>query len=479
MGRRGTLRTAPIGPAAVRLQGWGRSSASTATVRTGIPGPADVTGPAPRGLLARGAGQGYGDAALNSGGTVLQLPVGSGQVLLDATTGITDVEAGVPLRRLLRVALAAGWLPPVLPGTGRATVGGAVAADVHGKNHPVAGSFGAGLLGLTVLAGSGELLELSPGDPRFGCTVGGLGLTGVVLRARLQLVRSPGAWMAVHRHRARDLDQVLTLLEGADHAVAWLDGHRTGADLGRGLVDTATFRDGPAPRPGSRTARLPSRDPGSVAAQSIAALAARLPGPGLMQPAGLRAVNAAVWAGSGGSGGTTRLTPIEQALFPLDEAGGWPQLFGRRGLVQYQIAVPAGRVDVLEDTLATLARRGCPPALATLKRLGDPLPGSPLSFPIPGWTLALDLPAAAPGLAALLDRLDDDLADAGGRVYLVKDSRLRPELVPVMYPELDRWRSVRDAMDPDHRFRSDLDRRLDLGGDRALDRARAATGTTR
>jgi decaprenylphospho-beta-D-ribofuranose 2-oxidase len=470
--------TVEVTPTTAVLHGWGRSSRSVSTVRAGVPGRDTVLAPAGRGLLARGAGRGYGDAALNSGGTVIQLPAGTGGIQIDGATREAEVDAPVSMGALLEAALAEGLLPPVLPGTRHATVGGAVAADVHGKNHPSAGSFGAHLTRLTVLTASGETVELTTDDPRFGCTVGGLGLTGVILRARVRLGPLPGRWVTTQRRRAKDLDDVLALLCGHGDAVAWLDGHRTGAELGRGLVDLHSFHPSPVDAR-QLPAEPPRRSPGSLdrpAGGWLPALTGRLPGPGVMHPAAVGALNALLW---NRSGDTEQTRPVAAALFPLDRAEGWPGLFGRRGLVQYQIAVPPDRVDLLAGTLETLARRGCPPALATVKRFGAPLPGAALSFPVPGWTLALDLPAASPGLGPLLDRLDDDLAAAGGRVYLVKDSRLRPEHLPVMYPDLDRWRAVRDGMDPDRRFRSDLDRRLDLVTGRTRPRTGSARAVTR
>lgn len=445
------------------LRGWGRSSRSVSRIRSGVPGRDDVLGASARGVLARGAGRSYGDAALNSGGTVFQLPAGAGSIRIDPVSRVAEVDAAVSMGSLLEAALGAGMLPPVLPGTRHATVGGTVAADVHGKNHPSAGSFGAHLTHLRVLTAGGEVLELGPDDPRFGCTVGGLGLTGVILAAGIRLMPSPGRWVSTRRYRGNHLDQVLSLLSEHEHGVAWLDGHRTGAALGRGLVDVSSFHDIPPDGSANRRAGWRGSRPGRARAATgrrLSAATARLPGPGVMHPVLVGTLNSVLWNGSGGT--TTQTRPVAAALFPLDGAEGWPALFGRRGLVQYQVAVPADRTDLIENTLTALLRSACPPALATVKRFGPSLPGSALSFPIPGWTLALDLPAACPGLGAVLDHLDVELAEAGGRVYLVKDSRLRPELMPAMYPDLESWRAVREAMDPDRRFRSDLDRRLGL-----------------
>jgi len=452
----------------VRLRGWGRATGSYARYLPGPPTAGAVTTAGARGVIARGGGRSYGDAATNAGGVVLDTTRGAAIRRLDTERGVVVADAGVRLRDLLAACLPAGWVPPVLPGTGHATVGGALAADVHGKNHVACGSFGRHVVGLTLLTAAGEILELGPGDDRFWATVGGMGLTGVIQRVQLRL--RPAAPLSSARLRAADLDGVLAALDRAVaepagagvHAVAWLDGWARGAALGRGLVEVSRPIVGglDVPSVPARTAR--SR----ITRRAVslgAGMAAVLPGGGIAASSLTRLANQARWRMSGGDrdAGTR---PTAEVLFPLDAADVWPAAFGRDGLVQYQFAVPDAGAGLLAVALDRLQRAGIPPGLAVLKRFGRSLESAPLSFPLPGWTLALDLPAAAAGLGSLLDRLDGDVATAGGRVYLAKDARLRPEVLAAMYPGLARWREVRDAMDPGGRFRSDLARRLGLVG---------------
>jgi len=302
--------------------------------------------------------------------------------------------------------------------------------------------------------------EITVGPDRcpdvFWATVGGLGLTGVILRAAVRLAPAETAWMCCRDERLGDLDAALAGLRAAHRsgrfAAAWLDGCARGDRIGRGVLSTcwpARLDDLPLRR--RRAARAYRRRRPLPIPQ--------LPGPGVVNGRAVRAANAVHLRLAPRGRAVTRPTSI--ALHPLDAMHGWPGLYGRRGLVQYQCAVPFGNEAVLREILTAAVTGGCPPSLVVLKQFGAADP-APLSFPVPGWTLALDFPAAATGLAELLDAADSAVADARGRVYLVKDGRLRPEMVPPMYPGLDRWRAVRATLDPDRRLCSDLSRRLRL-----------------
>jgi decaprenylphospho-beta-D-ribofuranose 2-oxidase len=443
------------------IGGWGRNTASRAT--TVSPSDADawqalLSSVGPRGVIARGAGSGYGDCAQNAGGHVASARLSDG-VMIDDATATVSVGAGVLLADLMPDLVARGWTLPVLPGTARVTVGGAIAADVHGKNHPSIGSFGAHLVDIDLLTASLGEITVGPsrGSDVLWATVGGLGLTGVILRARIRLRPIETAWMWCRDSVRDDLDGVLAELRAAhdrgSFAAAWVDGHATAGRLGRGIVSECwpairadlPLRVRPLSYPTRRPVPIPS-----------------LGGRGVIRRPAVRAVNAAHVSKARRANGR-RLRPIAAALHPLDVTRGWPGLYGRAGLVQYQFAVPYGHESVLSWVLAESTREGCPASLVVLKQLGERNP-APLSFPAPGWTLALDFPAGAFGLGALLDAADEVVAAAGGRVYLVKDSRLRPDLVAAMYPDLDAWREVRTRLDPDGRVVSDLSRRLRLTG---------------
>jgi decaprenylphospho-beta-D-ribofuranose 2-oxidase len=438
----------------VALTGWGRGPsspgmlvrpASTEALRDA------VSGAPAAGAIARGLGRSYGDAAQRRGGLVIDMTALRG-CQLDPERGELTVGAGVTIRQLMADLAPAGWVLPVVPGTQDVTVGGAIASDVHGKNHRSAGSFGDHVLTLGLLTAAGDVLELRPDRDAelIRATVGGMGLTGVIVSARVRLHRLPSSSMAVDIDRVDSLDDALALLAGPGgaHRIAWLD--VLGTPYLRGIVTRAEpFYRGASP---TQAAALSTVTPRFTVPSAW-------PG-GLLRPSLVRAYNEL----------RLRRTPRHSAgqvqalgahLFPLDALGSWPRLYGPQGLVQYQAAIPRSRQPVLEELLLRLRRSAVPCYLATLKELG-PASKAPLSFPLEGWTIALDLPRVAAGLEDLLTQFDDVVAGAGGRVYLTKDSRLRPDVLSAMYPDLERWRETRERADPDHVWCSDLGLRTGL-----------------
>lgn len=338
------------------------------------------------------------------------------------------------------------------------TVGGAVASDVHGKNHHRDSGFCAHVTSLRILTPSGGTVEVGPDDPTglFWATAGGMGLTGIVLEASIRLLRIATSSMAVDTERADDLDDLLSrMAEGDDryrYSVAWVDATARGRRLGRAVLTRGDHAPVEALPDRRRSAPLAYRAPvrGSVP-----------PGiPSLIHLPLVRAFNEA-WFRRAPRSEVGRLHSISSFFHPLDAVANWNRIYGRRGFVQHQFVVPVGREDVVRTALERFAAAGSPSFLTVLKRFGRQQ--GFLAFPMPGWTLATDLPAWLPGLGPLLDALDELVAEAGGRVYLTKDARLRPHLIDAMYPDLDRWREVRERADPNRMFRSDLDRRLALG----------------
>jgi len=448
------------------VSGWGRvSPAVCRLVRLTSEAQAMelLRAPDRRGLVARGLGRSYGDAAQRAGGTVLETLGLDWVGRIDPESATVEVGAGVSLGRLLRLLLPAGLFVPVSPGTRFVTVGGAIAADIHGKNHHRDGSFATHVDSLTLATPQG-LHRLAPsgeGSRLFWATAGGMGLTGVILAARLRLTRVETARMAVDTRRTDDLDGLLAAMEEADarhrYSVAWLDATARGAALGRGVLSAGDHARldqlPPSQQRGGRALRFRPR-PGLL-------VAPRLPA-SPFSPGVVRALNRAWWAASPRRE-SGRISALEPFFWPLDGVRGWNRLYGPGGLVQYQLVVPFGQERALRSVLEAVARGPAPCCLAVLKRFGPASPG-PLSFPSPGWTLAMDFPAAAPGLAGLLDRLDDEVAEAGGRVYLAKDCRLRPELLAAMYPRIEEWRLARQEADPGGVLRSDLSERLVLAG---------------
>jgi decaprenylphospho-beta-D-ribofuranose 2-oxidase len=416
-----------------------------------------------RGAIARGLGRAYGDSAMNAGGLVVQSTGVSGLMELDRAAGTARVLAGTSIDDLLRAIVPQGWFVPVTPGTRNVTIGGAIAADVHGKDHHATGSFGAHVRSMVLALPDGTRRTLTPeADPaEFWATCGGMGLTGTVVEATIDLHPVESSLLRVDIDRVPDLDSLLALLlEGGRthrYSVAWVDFLAKGRSLGRSVLaqgDFATADD--LPRRGRR-----GREPLAYSPVGAVPAPRHVPG-GVLNRLSVAAFNE-VWFRKAPRRRRGELQSIAKFFYPLDMIDGWNRIYGPRGFLQWQCLVPFGAEDVLREIVEALSSHRAPSFLAVLKYFGEADPG-PLSFPGPGWTLALDVPTSDPDLAPLLDRLDQRVVESGGRLYLAKDSRMRPELLGAMYPRLDEWRAVRDRMDPDRRLNSDLARRLDLLG---------------
>ena len=441
------------------LTGWGRTAPTLAAVSS--PRAADGVAAAlaaagARGVIARGLGRSYGDAAQNAGGSVVDMTSFAGVRALDLERDEVTVDAGISIEALTRFLVPRGRFPAVVPGTGKVTVGGAIASDIHGKNHHRDGGFDDHVVALELLSASGEVLEAARGDAAFEATAGGMGLTGVILGATLALRRIETSRMRVDTERASDLDDLMAKMTSGDsdyrYSVAWIDCLARGAGLGRSILlrgEHAVPADLP-PADRERPLELPRFR--SVAAPPWAP-------PGLLSTATMRAFNE-LWFRRAPAERRGLLEGVRQFFHPLDAVDGWNRLYGPRGMLQYQFVVPLGAEPTMRSILERLSSAGTGSFLAVFKRMGEP--SGALSFPMRGWTLTLDMPAGDGRLVELLDGLDELVAAAGGRVYLAKDSRLRPELLDAMYPGLERWREARSRLDPHGRMRSDLDRRLGL-----------------
>lgn len=437
------------------LTGWGRTPRSAATVVDGA-SPADIArlladAAAPP-VLARGLGRSYGDAALNAGGLVLRAGGRRPQPVVEVEARRVTAAAGTPFAELLARTLPHGLTLPVLPGTRHVTLGGAVAVDVHGKNHHAAGSIGEWLDEVVLVDGTGALRRLSPGTDReaFCATVGGMGLTGVIVSATLRLLPVPTSWMWVRTRRLPWPELLRAMTDStAEYHVAWLDLYSPGAAWGRGVLEEGDHAE---------PAQLPPRARATPLRYHPAPALPAPPTPvRLVVRPTARAFSDLWWRRAADDRAGPRTLPAFFA--PLDGLAGWNRLYGPLGFRQYQFAVPLGAESVLESCARLLSSTTT--FLPVLKRLG-PRSGGHLSFPLPGWTLAVDIPAAVPALTGLLDRADRLVADAGGRVYLAKDSRLSRDVLPAMYPRVAEWRGVRDRLDPQSRLRSDLGVRLAL-----------------
>ncbi|MFM9555026.1 MULTISPECIES: FAD-binding oxidoreductase [Streptomyces] len=497
----------PPGPgpgAPVTVTGWGRTAPTAARVlrpRTYEEASAVVRAcgaHGARGGIARGLGRAYGDAAQNAGGAVLDMTGLDRVHAIDADGGTVLCDAGVSLHRLMEVLLPLGWFVPVTPGTRQVTVGGAIAADIHGKNHHVSGSFARHVLSFELLTADGEIRTVVPGTPLFDATAGGMGLTGVVLTATVRLLPVETSWMSVDTERARDLDDLLARLTATDryyrYSVAWIDLLARGAATGRAVLTRGdhappealealealetppSMGRAPSSRPRGATStrarggRFSAGDAfrfrRDTTAGPLEFRTSRLPAAPSFVPDGLLGRTAVglfneLWYRRAPRARTDELQRLSTFFHPLDGVPHWNRIYGRSGFVQYQFVVGHGREEVLRRIVDRISARRCPSFLAVLKRFGEGDPGW-LSFPMPGWTLALDIPASLPGLGAFLDSLDEEVAAAEGRVYLAKDARLRPELLASMYPRLPEFRALREELDPGGVFVSDLARRLGL-----------------
>ncbi len=397
--------------------------------------------------LPYGNGRSYGDSCLNPGGTLLQARGLDRFIEFDPASGRLRCEAGVTLAEIIELVLPQGWFLPVTPGTRYATLGGAIANDVHGKNHHRAGSFGHHVLSLELLRSDGARHLLAPGEPSglFEATVGGLGLTGLITCADLQLRRVPGPWLETESIRFDSLDEFFALsAESAgshEYTVAWIDCLAQGRTLGRGHFlrgDHAPAGNG-TPTPGS-AARL---------AMPL------VPPLSLVNRLTLRPFNT-LYYWRQPARRRRQVAHYQSYFYPLDGINHWNRMYGPRGFLQHQCALPpANARDAVSELLREIARSGRGSFLAVLKEFGDrPSPGL-LSFPRPGTTLALDFPNDGPGVFALLERLDRIVEQAGGALYPAKDARMSARLFRSAYP---RWQQFAAHIDP--RFSSGFWRRV-------------------
>lgn len=395
------------------ISGWGRWPRRVCALETPRdPDAAAAAAARPGAMIARGQGRAYGDAAMNPARTVSTARLDRFESF-DPDTGVLVAESGASLAQVIETFLPRGFFPAVTPGTKFVSIGGAIAADVHGKNHHAVGSFGDHVLWLDLATADGVRRCGPDASPDlFNATIGGMGLTGIVLRAAIRLMRVESGWMRQRTVVAPNLSAAIDAFEGNLHvpySVAWIDCLAGGAARGRSLVqlaDHARADEGPADIP-RRAARTAPADAPS----------------GALNRWSVRAFNAAYYR-AGARRPAEALVDWDRYFYPLDAIHGWNRIYGRRGFAQHQSALPldASR-DGLAEMLGLIEASGLGSFLAVLKRFGPGAPQRPLSFPIKGYTLALDLPLTG-GALTLMDRLDDIVVAAGGRTYLAKDARM-------------------------------------------------------
>lgn len=417
-----------------RVTSWGR--AVDADQRVHEPAFADevpglLTGSDPS--IGYGLGRSYGDICLNDGGSLIRMHRLDRIITADWERGIIRAEAGMSLDMLLRVAVPKGWFLPVTPGTKFVTLGGAVANDVHGKNHEAAGTFGCHVRALGLLRSTGELLELERdrAAEMFAVTVGGLGLTGLILWVELKLTPIRSAWFEIKTSRIRNLDDFFDQASPNrlwPYTAAWVDCLARGSSLGRGFFTRGRHADeGDLSVHRERSlARIPIDPPGQMLSAPI-----------------VRALNL-FYARAGVEG--DRRVHYDSFLYPLDAIKDWNRLYGRPGFFQHQSVVPLKSVHQALPKLLELTsayRQGA--FLVVLKMLGNRHSPGLMSFPMEGATFAIDLPNRGPTTRDLLARMAEVVMNAGGRLYPAKDATMSGEVFRAGFPN---WRELEAHRDP-------------------------------
>ena len=448
----------------VTLTGWGRIAPSTAELAE----PASdaeasallrAAGGRGVGAIPRGLGRSYNNAAQSADGLVISTARLNQIISLDHATGVAVCEAGTSLEQLMTAGLPHGWFVPVSPGTRQVTIGGAIAADVHGKNHHVAGSFASHVREFSLLLPSGDLKTVTPdGDPElFWATAGAMGLTGLIMRAAVQLKRVDTSLVKVDTVRTGDIDETMRVLAQHDkkygYTVAWSDSTATGASLGRSVVTSGDFA-ALSDLPGPLRSKPFHFDPRArIGAPDV------FP-PGLLNRHSIRLANE-LWYRKAPRFREGEIQTIGQFFHPLDGIRNWNRVYGPGGFRQYQYVLPFGEEEAVRRSFEMVSALPAPSFVTVLKRFGAADHGF-LSFPRPGWTLALDFPARTAALLPLLDRLDRLVMEHGGRVYLAKDGHVARRAFEAMYPRVAEFRRIRAEIDPAGILASDLSRRLGL-----------------
>ena len=441
-----------------KTTGWGRYPVVESSVQRArsLGDLADLAAAGPTSLLAQGSCRSYGDACL-SDRVVSALPLNR-FLSFDAASGILRAEAGATIEETIRFFLPRGWFPPVTPGTKHPTLGGCIASDVHGKNHHGEGSLANYVDELEMVLADGDRVTCSRQQlpELFWATMGGMGLTGFIYAATVRLKRVESSFIQLRSERTGNLEETCRLLvetqDSSEYSVAWIDTAARGRACGRGLGLFGTHTAAPEGRNGRKGPFPLHRDD-----------AVELPGvmPSIaFSRLGVSLFNGAYYRRQLRSR-TVRTVHYDPFFYPLDRLANWNRFYGRRGFLQYQLVVPfAAGCESLRDILRLLERRNIVSTLAVLKTFGA-FESGPLSFPLAGFTLALDFPCR-PTVIAALKEVTDVVVDAGGRLYLAKDAILEPQQFDGMYPRLAEFLKVKEQYDPGCRFRSHLSDRLGL-----------------
>ncbi|WP_441343048.1 FAD-binding protein [Nocardia sp.] len=454
-----------------RLTGWGRTAATTSEVLStndpeliakavALVAEDNDSKPAHlrRGVIARGLGRSYGDHAQNSGGLVINMAALNRIHRIDRDSRLVDVDGGVSLDQLMKAALPFGLWVPVLPGTRQVTIGGAIASDIHGKNHHSEGSFGNHVRSIDLLTADGKVQTIGPkkNAKLFWATVGGNGLTGIVLRATIEMVATESAYFINDGVKTSTLDETIAAhSDGSEanytYSSAWFDVMNPRPKLGRATITRGRL---------AKLDELPAkkqRNPLKFDAPQLLTVPNIFPS-FTANRLTLGSVGEAYYAMGGNY--TGKIQNLTQFYHPLDMIAEWNRAYGPAGFLQYQFVVPTEAVDEFKKIIIDIQASGHYSALNVFKLFGAGNP-APLSFPMPGWNICVDFPIRA-GLNELVTDLDRRVTEFGGRLYTAKDSRTTAETFHKMYPRIDEWIKIRRSVDPTGVFMSDMARRLEL-----------------
>jgi len=413
-----------------------------------------------RSIIARGLGRSYGDSAQLKNGTILKLKKFKNINLNQEKSEIT-VGAGVSFDEILRYIIPLGFFLPVVPGTKFITVGGAIASDVHGKNHHKDGSFGNFLKKIVILDSSSEISEIGPDYPycqekkkMFWATVGGLGLTGIILEATFSLKKISTAFLNVKTISCKNIEFLMRKMiesdEEYEYSVAWIDSLNKNM---RGILTCANHASKASIKTKQKRSELKYNPKNSLTIPSLFEI-------NFINIISIKLFNE-IWFRKGLKKTNYEIQSITQFFHPLDRLRNWNKLYGKNGFYQYQFVVPDESKELIKDFIQELKQKNIPNFLCVLKRLGNSNL-SMLSFPMKGWTLSLDFPAKADGLLPLLNKYDELIKQSGGRIYLAKDARLSADLFSNTYHRLQEWNIIRARMDRNNLFQSDISNRLKI-----------------
>ena len=443
------------------IQGWGRNTSAEVNIlepENKFKLKEIILNAEKNSLIARGLGRSYGDSAQLDKKNVVSLKKFN-TFELDRENNLITAQAGVTFDELLKYIVPRGFFLPVSPGTRFVTVGGAIASDVHGKNHHVDGSFGNNIKSIILIDGNGNLHNLKPDnsinkddEKKFWSTVGGMGLTGIILEATFSLIPISSSYIEVDTKRFSNIDELMGEMIECDkkfrYSVAWVDSlHKEF----RGVLTCGDHLD---------AKKLKDDFPNKPLTFNIEPLAEApnfFPG-GLLNRFSVKAFNEA-WFRKSPKLRKGELQNFGEFFYPLDGIKNWNRIYGSKGFIQYQFVVPENASYLIKRILETLRSISVTSFLTVLKRFGNANP-SYLSFPIPGWTLAIDMPADIAYLNRELDKLDEVIVDAGGRIYLSKDSRQSSQIFKKSYPKIEDWLKIKKELDPDNIFMSDSFKRL-------------------